>query len=169
MKTTVVPAQITTVEDRIAGSFTFIQIVLLIIPLILSTAVYVAVPPHSGLSSVKVIVTVLLFSAFGALAIRIRGKLVLDWLVILLRFSFRPHIYVFTKSDITGREVEKIESIKATRKSHLKIKVERSAITPLSLGEQSKINTLFDNPSLSYRFEMAKKGGIDVSLTSKKD
>ena len=55
MKTTVVPAQITTIEDRIAGNLTFIQIVLLICALILSTVVYAAIPPRIHLTVVKLI------------------------------------------------------------------------------------------------------------------
>lgn len=47
MKTTVVPAQITTVEDKIAGSLTFTQIIMLVIPLLTSTAIYVLILPSS--------------------------------------------------------------------------------------------------------------------------
>ena len=78
MKTTVVPAQITTVEDRIAGNFTFIQIFLLIVALIVGTIVYAIAPPQMMLGSIKLSLIVFQFFVFGGLAIRINGKIVAD-------------------------------------------------------------------------------------------
>ena len=40
MRTTVIPAQITTVEDKIAGSLNLTQILILMIPVFWATIVY---------------------------------------------------------------------------------------------------------------------------------
>ena len=48
MKMTVVPAQVTTVEDRIIGSLGFSQILLLVIPIFVSAGVFALVPPFMG-------------------------------------------------------------------------------------------------------------------------
>ena len=44
MRTTVVPAQVTTVEDRIIGKLGFSQIVLLMIPVFLSAGIFTLLP-----------------------------------------------------------------------------------------------------------------------------
>lgn len=48
MRSTVIPAQVTTVEDTIAGNLTITQIMLLIAPVLLSTAIYAVVPGKNG-------------------------------------------------------------------------------------------------------------------------
>ena len=168
MRTTVVPAQVTTVEDRIAGNFTFTQIILLIVPLLTSTAVYILIPPRSGFNTFKLSLIATQFLVFGAMAIRIKGKLLVEWLVILLRYKLRPRLYVFTKNDQAGREIANVIKEKLIAKEQL-IDDKETALAPLSLGEQTKIGELIDNPSLTFRFELGKKGGIDVSLASTKD
>ncbi|HEY1074235.1 MAG TPA: PrgI family protein, partial [Patescibacteria group bacterium] len=89
MRTTVVPAQITSVEDRIAGNFTFAQVLLLIVPLLVGTAIYVGVEPRSDLSTVKTILVCAQFLFFGALAIRYNGKILAQWLVVYFAFYLR--------------------------------------------------------------------------------
>ena len=45
MKTQVIPAQITTVEDKIVGSLTFSQLLLLLTPVALVALIYAFMPP----------------------------------------------------------------------------------------------------------------------------
>lgn len=56
MRMTVVPAQITTVEDRIIGNLGFSQILLLIVPLFVSAGVFVLLPPFIGGAIYKYII-----------------------------------------------------------------------------------------------------------------
>jgi hypothetical protein len=169
MKTSVVPAQITTVEDKIAGNMTFSQIVLLVIPLILGTVVYVTCPPLSKLSIFKFVVITVLFACFGLLAIRIKGRTVADWLVILLRFGLRPHLYLFTKNDLESRNVIASEKPKeaaaAVKQSAKKKQVKHKAVGP----NQSALNRLLREPNLTVNLELGKKGGINVSVSANKD
>ncbi|MFA6492593.1 MAG: PrgI family protein [Patescibacteria group bacterium] len=170
MKTTVVPAQITTVEDRIAGNLTFTQIIMLVIPLITSTAVYVLIPPSSRFSLIKLILIGLQFLVFGTLAIRIKGKILIDWLVILLRFKLRPRIYIFTKNDLASRAGEAIAFTEERKKTVVKeTKQEKKLRYAVSLEDQVKIDRLLGNPSLNFRFGLAKKGGIDVSVAASEE
>lgn len=170
MKTTVVPAQITTVEDRIAGNLTFMQIIMLVIPLITGTAVYVVIPPGSHFSPIKLVLIGLQFLVFGTLAIRIKGKILIDWLVILLRFKMRPRIYIFTKNDLSSRADEAVITIEEKKKAVVKeIKQKKELGHTISLEDQSKIDRLLDNPSLNFRFGIAKKGGIDVSVVTSEE
>ena len=164
MKTTVVPAQITTVEDRIAGNLTFPQIVLMILPLLTSTAVYACVPQFMHFSASKIVLMALQFIFFDGLAIRFRGKIVADWLVIYLRFTARPRRYIFTKNDVAGRDIESM--IEKETPAHKKPKPHRLEVTTdaISIFDKTKANRLLENPSLTVSFKFAKKGGLDVSL-----
>lgn len=156
MKTTVVPAQITTVEDKIAGSLNFIQILLLVFSLIIGTALYGLIPPKLHLSTIKIAMIIVQFTIFGTLAIRYRGRILADWLIIYLRYRARPRIYIFDKRDISGRfEVKEVlpqGKEKLTGKERLKegdMNKYDNIITPKHYGTIIAVK-----PS--------KKGGLDV-------
>ena len=169
MKTSVVPAQITTVEDKIAGNFTFSQIVLLVIPLILGTIVYILTPPSSKITIIKFIAICILFAAFGLLAIRFKGKTIADWLVILLRFGLRPHLYLFTKNDLETRDVivpEKLKEVTVTKKQTAE---KQRAKTLAPQVDRPLLNRLIKDPTTMVRLELGKKGGINVSISCEKD
>lgn len=168
MKTTVVPAQITTVEDRIAGNFTFIQIFLLIVALIVGTIIYAITPPQMKLGSIKLSVIVFQFLVFGGLAIRINGKIVADWLVTYVRYSKRPRYYVFTKNDELSRE-KYIATKEPKVVTGEQKQVAKSVAPSIPADEQARVTKLLTNPTVTVSFELAKKGGIDVSLTPVKE
>lgn len=168
MKTTVVPAQITSVEDRIAGNFTFSQVILLIFALLISAALYVVIPPRTGFSAIKLSLIVINLIIFCGLAVRWNGKIVAQWLVVYFQFTNRPRIYTFTKNDLASRWIP----AETVEKKKVKKKVEEKAVTtetPLTLSEQLKLQSLIDNRSLTMSFELSKKGGVNVSLTPTKD
>lgn len=164
MRTTVVPAQITTVEDRIAGNLTFSQVVLLIVPLVTGLLTYVEVSPHSKLSVLKTVLVGVQFLAFGSLAIRVRGRIVAEWLAILLRFSARPRIYLATVQEAASDDyLGAATAARATEQ--IPVKSERPALRRLDLVQQMHANNLFTNPGRGVRFVPTKKGGIDVTLS----
>lgn len=162
MKTTVVPAQITSVEDRIAGSMTFPQIVLLIVPLLIGTLIYVCMPTRVHLSIIKIILISLQFIFFALMAVRFRGKIIAEWLIIYIRFTSRPRRYIFTKNDISARDVGIVQSEnhKDLEQQKPKHKIVPSIVSPNNTG----VGSLLDNPGLTVSFKLAKKGGLDVSL-----
>jgi hypothetical protein len=55
MRSTVIPAQITTVEDKITGNLSLTQIILLIIPVFILTILFSLVPPVMKLGIFKTI------------------------------------------------------------------------------------------------------------------
>jgi len=167
MKTTVVPAQITTVEDRIAGNLTLPQIVLLVISLVIGALIYAIVMPKMHLGTIKVTLIIIQFIFFGGLALRFNGKIDGEWLVIYLRFSSRPRRYVFTKNDITHREVIVENKTKAKSKQVQNNEIKKTD-KPLTLLEESHIGKIFNNDNLSISFKPSKKGGLDVQLKKAK-
>ena len=157
MKSTVVPAQITTVEDKIAGSLNFIQIILLVFSLIIGTAFYGLIPPKLHLSTLKIILLIAEFAVFGLLALRYKGRILADWLVIYLRYKARPRIYIFTKNDPQSRE------------QFADIKIMQKEKTPLvaTVKKRIKNNKLIDHPIFEnsgsiISIKPSKKGGFDV-------
>jgi len=157
MKSTVVPAQITTVEDKIAGSLNFIQIILLVFSLIIGTAFYGLIPPKLHLTSLKIVLMIAEFAVFGLLALRYKGRILADWLVIYLRYKARPRIYIFTKNDAQSRE--QFADAKITRKE----KTPLAAITK----RKTKKNKLINRPIIAssgsvVSIKPSKKGGFDV-------
>lgn len=168
MKTTVVPAQVTTVEDRIAGSLTLPQIVLLVIPLLTSTAIYVLVPLAMHFSVLKIILILFQFVFFGGLAIRFRSKIIADWLVIYLRYKARPRRYIFTKNDISAREIFAPHEKNADETAEKPEEEQRIHIVDLKTTDKIKVERLLRNPLLTLSFKIARKGGIDVRLENNK-
>lgn len=169
MKTTVVPAQITTVEDRIAGSLTLPQITLMVISLVAGAGIYAVVPPKMHLGTIKLTLIIIQFAIFGILALRINGKIVADWLIIYSRYSMRPRRYIFTKNDLIYREIVAEEKNIATEKTQKNISESKNIVKPLTLLEQRNLKKIFDNDSLTISFKPSKKGGMNVTLIQKKD
>lgn len=164
MRITVVPAQITTVEDRIAGNLTFVQVLLLVAALLVGSAIYLILPPKLHLGGIKLTLICLDCIIFVGLSLRIRGKIIADWLILYLRYHFRPRIYVFTKNDLTARDVVTVTAQK-TVKQKKQSKQPVLIPTPVTAVVQAQVDHLLDNPAVSVRFALAKKGGVDVSLT----
>lgn len=164
MRTTVVPAQITTVEDRVAGNFTFIQIVLLVIPMVIGAIIYASFAPKLRINPLKISLIATEAMIFGILAIRWGGKIIADWLIIYLRYSARPRRYIFTKNDLIHRDIviEKEETVVITKSQDKEKVPNRSKL--LSLKEQIKIDQLLGDEAMSISFKFSEKGGVDVSL-----
>jgi hypothetical protein len=89
MKTTTVPAQVTTVEDKIAGSLTLPQLFLLIAPIFVASAIYLIIPPVMHLTIIKCAISFFIWLTGGIMAIRLKDKIVLLWLVVLIHYAVR--------------------------------------------------------------------------------
>ncbi len=160
MKTSVVPAQITTVEDKMVGNLTFNQILIFIAALISSTTVYLLIPPISKLSPLKLVIIFFLFMIFGFLALRIKGQTGAERLSVFIGYNLRPHLYLFTKNDDQTRDIPK-EPKKSSKKGQNQIK---NKLKPQVKSNQPPIDPLLIDPALMIRVKLAKKGGVDVSF-----
>lgn len=165
MRTQVIPAQITTVEDRIAGNFSLKQILILLTPAFFATIVFVVFPPTMIITWLKVGI----ISAFGlvttTLAIRLKGKLIIDWIVVLLKYNVRPKYYVFNKNDVDYRDLilpkkEKIEPAKVEKES----KASEKLIPSITIKNLIQLEDLIHSKDFDVRFSTAKKGGLNVAF-----
>ena len=167
MKTTVVPAQVTTVEDRIIGKLGFSQIVLLMIPVFLSAGIFTLLPPVMNGALYKYVLMALSLIVCGILSVRIKGKIIALWLVTVLRHNLRPKYYLFDKNTTAFRDEYKSappvdeEVINQPTKKLQKLE---------KLDDASTIKTrqMIDDPTADVRFETDKKGGLHVRFTKVK-
>lgn len=167
MKTRVIPAQITTVEDKIAGSLSLTQILLLMTPVFWTAMVYALFMPQLKFAMYKVpiIGVVLLISLF--LAIRIKEKLILNWLMVLVTYNMRPKYYVFNKNEKYLRAMDmpsftKQKNIK--HKKSLALNQNEAQSKTVSLRELIKLDGILTNPKYTFSLKSTKKGGLNVAI-----
>lgn len=165
MRTTIVPAQITTVEDKIAGSLNLTQIFLLMTPVFFGSIIYFAFPPrlHSAVYKLLLIAFIVLFCC--VLAIRLKGKVLIEWFVILLRYSNRPRYFISNKNDAYQRETFFEESIKKQPKPqlHREKQIEIDLTPQIALSDRIKLEHFL--PYANLRIAFKKMGSMYVSLT----
>lgn len=139
MRTTVIPAQITTVEDTIAGNLTLTQILLLLAPVLVSTAIYAVLPQKLTFTAYKIPLVIAVSLVSILFALRIKGRLVLNWLIILAGYLFRPHLFVFNKNTLFTRDFV----IPSVRKKNT------TSTAKVSVPKKDEATTTdFDYPSL---------------------
>ncbi len=168
MRTTIVPAQITTVEDKIAGNLTMTQIFLLLIPVFFGSIVYLMFPPQLHFSVYKIVLMFLVVVICCTLAIRIKGKVIIQWIAILLRYNNRPRYYIANKNENYLRELpyefqaqqqEEVQHV--IEAENTKQKHELS----ISFPDIFKLEQFIAHPKSKMRFKFAKKGKLYVTLS----
>lgn len=164
MRSTVVPAQITTVEDKIAGSLGISQLILLTLPVFGGGALFTLLPPFFSYAIYKIILLTILAALCGVLAIRIKGKVILFWCIALLRYNLRPRFYIFNKNDSHLRDtapvVKEEKTAQPTKVSRL-----RPMIPKLSTAELVQVESILTNPQANLHFKTNRKGELYVHIT----
>lgn len=167
MRSQVIPAQITTVEDKIVGNLNFIQLALMTTPILWLTLIYALIPPTMKLVAYKLILTLVLSLISLGLSLRIKGKVVINWLGVLLKYSRRPKYYLYNKNHLVGREMvlpvaEKLTSTPAKAPA-VKTKVTK-AKPKLELKNLLTFDELLHQGKLNLSYKLNKKGGLDVAF-----
>lgn len=170
MKMTVVPAQVTTVEDRIIGNLGFSQILLLIVPVFAAAGIFVLLPPFMGGALYKYVIMGVVALLFGLLSIRIKGKIVALWLVTVLRYNLRPKYYLFNKNVTTGRDEYHGKAVAPEAKEATEKKpVKKTSLNQLDIPTTARILATIENPATNFRLETGKKGNLHVRFTEIED
>ncbi len=167
MRTTVIPAQITTVEDKIAGSLNLTQIIILMVPVIWTTVVYSVFPPKLHLLWYKFPLVIVVLVACLILSLRIKGVVILNWLLILLKYNLRPRYYLFNKNEGYHRILDLPIFEKKERKLFKKVpaKAEVKIPTPsFNIPDLIRVESLLRSSRFSLSFKSGKKGGMDVAF-----
>ncbi len=165
MKTTVVPAQVTTVEDKIAGSLGVSQLMLLTVPIFGGSALFVVLPPFFNYAIYKVVLVACLAFIAGVLAIRIKGKILLQWLIVMVRYNTRPRYYVLNKNHPHLRNMDTKPEAKKVAEEAKPKKTVRQKLPQLSTADLVQVQDLITNPSANLHFKTDKKGRLNVYIT----
>jgi hypothetical protein len=165
MRTTIIPAQITTVEDKIAGNLNLTQILILMMPVFWITILFAFVPPVMRLVWYKLPLILIVLIICLILALRVKGRVVFNWLILLLKFKVRPAYFIFNKNDNYLREVEipikekkqKVDVVKA-----IKTLVKKE--NELAQVESVKFLHIINDQKNSLSFKLSDKGGLNVAV-----
>lgn len=168
MRSTVVPAQVTTVEDRIAGSLGLSQLLLLTVPVFGGSALFVGLPPFFSYAVYKVVIIVCFAVLCGLLAIRVKGKILLQWLIAIIRYNSRPRYYVYDKNDAHMRDVTPKIKTEEIQKKTVPKKTILQKLPQLSTAELVKIEDIIANPQANLHFTTNRKGELSVHITEVK-
>ena len=164
MKTTIVPAQITTVEDKVAGNLSFTQLMLLVVPVFVGGAVFTFMPPFMGITALKTVIFAGVALLFLTLAIRIKGRLVLEWIVVLTRYNQRPRFVVYNKNDAHLRSSYDVSIEEAEELVDESTEAPEMKSLHLGVDQLLRYESALNDPKKDIRFETTKKGGLRVSI-----
>jgi hypothetical protein len=122
-----------------------------------------------GASLFKIILISVFAAICSIMAIRIKGKIVLLWLVVLLRYYARPRIHVLNKNTAMYREdyppVPDIQLEAALPAEE----TTKHAFLPLGDGEKAYLLETLNEPMNHLRIELTKKGGFNVRISEAKE
>ena len=165
MKSTTVPAQVTTVEDKIAGNLNLAQLLLLAASVFGGFALYIVVPPMMHFSILKIAMCLGIMLIFASLAIRVRGRILALWIGTILRYNLRPRYYIYNKNDTYLRQPE--ELAKTEQKKVTVIEKEATAHRPFEIPIRQivQLETAVADPRAQLAFETTKKGNLHVRIT----
>ena len=165
MRSQVIPAQITTVEDKIAGNLSLSQIMLLLSPVLIATFIYAFLPPTMMLVWYKLALA-LIFAVFCiTLAIRVKGRIIASWLAVLLRYNARPKYYVYNKNAVIHREIIKPElPMVAELEKEVAENVNLTHNTSPKIKDILQLNHILDTTDFNFIYRAGKKGGLNVAF-----
>jgi len=157
MRTTIIPAQITTVEDKIAGSLNLTQILMLMFPVLWTAFLYILIPPVMALPAYKLTLILLVTIISIILAIRVKNKLVIEWLLVLVRFQNRPKYYLANKNSLYERELDIPQELTKPEKVSSKSPAKITNKKELTIPELVKLESLIESGKLAVRYQVGKK------------
>ncbi|PIR63050.1 MAG: hypothetical protein COU65_00485 [Candidatus Pacebacteria bacterium CG10_big_fil_rev_8_21_14_0_10_42_12] len=164
MRSQVIPAQITTVEDKIAGNFSLTQIILLLVPALLASFIYVILPPTMVFVWYKLLIATVFGLLSISLAIRIKGRIIASWLSVIFHYNLRAKYYIYNKNSLSHREVTKPEPlIIKDEKQDTEVVKERKIIVP-NLRDVLQLNYLLATSDFDLTYRTSKKGGLNVAF-----
>jgi len=155
MRTTIIPSQITTVEDKIAGSLNMTQILILMFPVLWTALIYILFAPAMKLVPYKLGLIGVVIMVCLILVIRIKDKIVAEWLGVVLKYQFRPKYWLFNKNDSTNRiiDIPDIPDIAISKRKTTKI-ASGDQKTEINISDLVRLEQLIDSGKVAVRYQM---------------
>ncbi|MGH7238596.1 MAG: PrgI family mobile element protein [Candidatus Saccharimonadales bacterium] len=164
MKQTVVPAQITTVEDKIAGSLSLQQLMLLTMAVLTDFVIYAALPKPMKLTVYKLTVAAFVSCVLSLAALRVKGKILLLWAITIAHYNLRPRHYVFDKNDVYLRALSRSTKQTVQRAEPVSPKAKPATIK-LDEEDKLKLADILSGQTVKLRFNSGRKGGLHVYIS----
>ncbi len=168
MRISIVPAQITTVEDKIAGNVSVQQAMLLGIPILFGFIIALVFPPSGQFVAYKIAIVLGLFVVCGSLAIRIKDRIVAQWLKLFVIYSARPLYYIYDKNSSYLRNTETIDAINEEIVTTQPIRKPIVTMNNISPKEFIRLEQFTNDVRAGMKFEIGKKGELNVRVTEVK-
>lgn len=168
MRVSIVPAQITTVEDKIAGNVSVQQAMLLGIPILFGFVIALVFPPSGQFVAYKVAIVLVLFIICGSLAIRIKDRIVAEWLKLFAIYCSRPVYYVYDKNSSYLRDTPPTEIVTDVATTIQPIKKTIIVQNSISPKEFVRLEQFASDTRAGMKFEIGKKGKLNVRVTEVK-
>lgn len=166
MKSTIVPAQVTTVEDKVAGNLSLSQLILLAAPLFIDSTLYILFPPGLKFVPYKIAVSIIIALIFAVMAIRVKGKILLFWIIVVARYNHRPRYYVFDKNDTYLRNVSSGQPLSEDSATDTAVAMAEDAQhIEIALHELAQMEHMLSDRRATLAIKPVKKGGLHVTLT----
>jgi len=168
MRVSIVPAQITTVEDKIAGNVSVQQAMLLGVPILFGFIIALVFPPSGQFVAYKIAIVLGLFVICGSLAIRIKDRIVAQWLKLFAVYCARPLHYIYDKNSAYLRNNETTEVVPEKVVNIQPIKRSTIASSNISPKEFVRLEQFAADVRAGMKFEVGKKGELNVRITEVK-
>jgi hypothetical protein len=133
------------------------------VPVFSSAITYAVLLPQFDFSVYKLIFIGVITIFAITLAIRVKEKILLDWLLLITKYNLRPKLYLFNKNDSMFRKVEVPLQASKVPLPKAKESQEKIAITPI-ITENLKpfIELEYALATQSLSFKVREKGGYNV-------
>lgn len=155
MRTTIIPAQITTVEDKIAGSLNMTQILILMFPVLWTALLYIVCIPTMKLAPYKLVLIALVTLICLILVIRIKDKIVAQWLGVVWRYQIRPKYWLYNKNDLSNRMVDVPDLADvALRQKKASKKVTRQSKAEVEIPDLVRLQQLLESGKVAVYYQM---------------
>lgn len=164
MRSSIVPAQITTVEDKLTGNISVYQAMLLCTPVLFGFIITLILPPFGQFNIYKIFMTLGFLIICSPLAIRIDDKIIVHWLRLFIIYSIRPRYYVYDKNSQYLRDTE-ISISKSERSSAPTFHKQQSTAITISPKEFARLQTIATDTHSEVSFEFEKEGILNVHIT----
>ena len=169
MRSAIVPAQITTVEDKVMGNLSLAQLLLLASPIFIGSLIYFVFPPSLSGALYKTILTGLTTVIFWVLGVRLKGRILLGWAITIGRYNLRPRYNVNDKNDLYLREAEsRPEASLATEEAQSDDEEAYEPAPILSLAEAVFLERIIASPKANLHFKTDRRGELRVHINENK-
>ena len=169
MRSAIVPAQMTTVEDKVMGNLSLSQLLLLSLPIFIGSFVYFVFPPSLGAALYKTILIVVATLVLWAMAIRFKGRILLLWVITIGRYNLRPRHFVNDKNDVYLREpVLPADSDLESENEDTEVEETVMPAPALSFAETIFLEKIIADPQANLHFKADRKGELRVHINEDK-